>query len=76
MAGGKAKSGMQHADAWRFDFASHTWKQLNPRLYSNPARPLIVSLGSQAIEKDGRIVIFDLITGKQAGWPDFQQGHS
>ena len=64
VAGGKARSGMTHADAWVFDFATQSWRQMAPTLRSNPSRPLVLSLGSQAIEREGRVVILDPLTGK------------
>ena len=64
VAGGKARSGMTHADAWTFDIPTQTWRQMQPVLRSNQDRPLVLSLGSQAIEREGRIVILDPVTGK------------
>lgn len=63
VAGGKARSGMMHADAWSFDFKTHTWKRMSPVLRSNPQRPLVLSLGTQVIEKDNKIVAIDPVTG-------------
>lgn len=64
LRGGKSKTGMIHTDAWTYDFPAAKWKQMQPVLRENPARPLVLSAGCQAIEKDGRIVIIDPDTGR------------